>query len=537
MTDKVMAVGAAEKPGAGGRGPGARRGAPAKRRGGFWYQGTSNETATALHAPAFMPNAADVMKAVVSLYDDELRPYSRILRKRVIEQSGGGDCDAGRLQRLCESMDGRLRVEQEDGGEWSALLMDRDLIFVDIYNTADNYPEEVWTAAEAYFKLLGESSDYALPGGRYASAQALVERRLPFLEGYTVGQVCHFTQIAVSQRKILGYADGTIFPYSRSTSMEKTRCAEQQRPLIGSPKAGGAQNSALPVADWSAARAKLRHMLASAMLRGTDKVPLSNVKRVFRSQYEMELSETALGHTKFTELLQDARFRDICEVRLQDHCYVVIPVQHKEGKRTNNSSATDPQHLTAKASADLTQPHARRIRTAPGPLLRHFEEQVQQLEEPPPVHRTFIHFQLPCPSSAVRRSHSQPCKCHDASECQPPLAAFHEAQQDSPMPSCRRQLIFPEDEAFPHTEGWSVRPFPLSTTPSPMYGNTAASQGLPASSPKENTPVSAERTRGSDSLRCTQLCHDEPPCFPRIKMLGGRGPSEAAQILQLACIV
>merc|ERR1711953_346021 len=65
--------------------------------------------------------------------------------------------------------------------------------FVDIYDSADNYPEELWAAAEAYFKSLGDSTELALPGGRYASAQALAERRLPFLSGNSLGQLWQAT--------------------------------------------------------------------------------------------------------------------------------------------------------------------------------------------------------------------------------------------------------------------------------------------------------------------------------------------------------
>jgi len=558
-----------------------------------------------------------------------LRPYSRILRKRIIEQSetrgvGGADCDAGRLRALCDSMGSCLRVELEDGGEWSALLMDRAPNFVDIYNEVDDYPEDVWRAAEAYFQLLGESSECALPGGRYASAQALVARQLPFLKGYTVGQVCHFTQIAVSKRKLLGYADGAIVPYSCSTSMAKTRCAQQQRPLTASAKAGGAQHASLTVADWSAAHAKLRQILASARLRGSENVPLSNVKRLFRSQYQMELSETALGHTKLTELLQVLCFGDICEVRLQDSGYVVIPVQREEGNSSSSSSAvTDPQHSIAQASEDTTQPRARR--TATEPLWQHVKEAWLPLEEPPPVHRTFIHFQMPCPSSAVRRSHSlneslprhaqSESSLHnmrefapkqvlplqnqeervrlwcdepvidgeeeehddsardsegcDASECQTSCTTFDRALHESSMPSCRRQLIYPEEEAIPPKKACSVRSFPLST-PSPLYGNTVAFQWIPASSPEKSMLANANRTQALNSLPCTPLRHDEPPCFPRFTMpvgskeawtsvatrpyskatwqqtscpqthmqsRGPQGPSEAAQVLKLACIV
>merc|ERR1712032_559876 len=164
-------------------------------------------------------------------------------------------------------------------------------------------------------------------GGRYASAKALAERQLPFLEGYSLGQICHITQLAISQRKLLGYFNGAIVPYDQSTSMLKCRCAQEQRPLFDSPVAASPEGRLqFQLADWGTARLKLREILDSAALRGSDQVPLSNIKRLFRSLYQMELSETALGYPKVTELLQDPRFNDICTVQLQERGYAVVPV-------------------------------------------------------------------------------------------------------------------------------------------------------------------------------------------------------------------
>jgi len=39
----------------------------------------------------------------------------------------------------------------------------------------------------------------------------------------------------------------------------------------------------------------------------------------------MELSETALGYSKLSELLKDTRLQDICTVQLRDQGYVVVP--------------------------------------------------------------------------------------------------------------------------------------------------------------------------------------------------------------------
>lgn len=55
----------------------------------------------------------------------------------------------------------------------------------------------------------------------------------------------------------------------------------------------------------------------SAILRNTctsesGMVAVSNVKRLFRSRFGLDLSETALGYSRVSELLQDHRLHDIC---------------------------------------------------------------------------------------------------------------------------------------------------------------------------------------------------------------------------------
>merc|ERR1712070_253784 len=83
--------------------------------------------------------------------------------------------------------------------------------------------------------------------------------------------------------------------------------------------------SDLTLATWDTARTYLRIILSDSMKSGTDSVPLSNIKRIFRSQFSTELSETSLGHSKLSELLQDAKLSDICTVRLLEQGYFVVP--------------------------------------------------------------------------------------------------------------------------------------------------------------------------------------------------------------------
>merc|ERR1739848_363288 len=69
----------------------------------------------------------------------------------------------------------------------------------------------------------------------------------------------------------------------------------------------------------------------------------SNVKRLFKSKYKIELSETMLGHSKLTELLQDERFADICTVQLQKFGYVVLQVQKDESNAGVPPADEDPE--------------------------------------------------------------------------------------------------------------------------------------------------------------------------------------------------
>jgi hypothetical protein len=271
-----------------------------------------------------VPTEGEVLDAVTSLYDDELKPYGRILRKRLSERaiaagsSVTGEPDLAALRAACVASSW-LNVESEDGGEWSALLKTMEPKFVDVYNPVDSYPEAMWAAAATYFQALS-GDEAVLPGGRYSCAQSLVERKLHFLSEYSLGQVCHIVQLAISQRKCLGYLNGGITPYLHSHSKVKDSAAAEQ-----SSCAHAACVSDLTLATWETARTYLRTILSESMKSGSDTVPLSNIKRIFRSQFSTELSETSLGHSKLSELLQDSKLSDICTVRLLEQGYFVVP--------------------------------------------------------------------------------------------------------------------------------------------------------------------------------------------------------------------
>jgi len=277
-----------------------------------------------------------IFAAVESLYADELRPYSRILRKRLCERAEANDnypnalaADIVRLRARCESCR-FLRIEEEQGGEWSVVIFGRPPCFIDIYSSQDPYSVDFWDAAKSYFQGIPDC-DAILPGGRYACASALAARSLPFLDGLSLGCVCHVVQLALSHTKLLGYLSGAVVPYALSQSMVKDCCASQRAPVVVSNDSG--VDAALPaeavgqwpVATWAEVANFLREIIRRAPSSGEAFVPLSNVKKLFRTECNMELSETALGYSKLSELLQDARMKDICQLKLQPFGYIVLP--------------------------------------------------------------------------------------------------------------------------------------------------------------------------------------------------------------------
>jgi len=377
------------------------------------------------------PGFDDVFASIESLYADDLKPFGRILRKRVAERamlaSGVAQCyeenvsdvDVRHIHTICAE-DDSLQVQPEEGGDWSVTIIGRPDTFVDVYSSLDVYPEGMWGAAAAYFQLIS-GDDMYLPGGRYSCAQELQARSLAFLGDRSLGQVCHIVQLAISQKKLLGYLNGAVVPYAFSQSMLKEQCAQRNAVCSASGNDAGtaATESSLSMATWEIAREFLREILNDSAKSNPDMVgmvPLSNVKRLFRSKFHTELSETKLGHSKLTHLLQDDRFSDICEVQLQGHGYIVTQVVPQEENHTiclqdalpadegdlpMVFSASEPITLAMNESGVLVgSPTAAKARWPPA------HGRVRSL-----VQRTFIHAALPPPTpppNARRRSASLP---------------------------------------------------------------------------------------------------------------------------------
>jgi hypothetical protein len=411
---------------------------------------------------------SQVVAAVESLYDDELKPYARLIRKRLEERAsqmglGSLEVDMRQLRVACGQCPVLMVGTEEEGGDWFVLLTGRREAFVDVYSPQDVYPPQLWLDAACYFKSLGEAdkADMVLPGGRYSCAQVLRERRLPFLEGRTLGQVSHIVQLSISQKKLLGYCHGAVVPYNRSQTMLKDKCAQRQRPCAGSDRC--------ELVSWGEVRTCLQEILGGLVL-GKGFVPLSSIKRLFRSRFGKTLSETALGHAKLSELFQDSRLCDLCAVRLQGHGYVLVPQQQQQ-----------PSNRTAVCLADQVPTYLQH--GAPWMPFGDHTSVPQSMRTPAPA------APAPVPSRHLMPCHAGGSFVQQPTEYVPTTASIPE-QFTQPLP----MLLGSLSEGFP-TSDCTTYCDPRHT----VYAPTATKQPDHMAGPKEQ-----EARHPQPKTRCMQ---------------------------------
>mmetsp|Transcript_63140 Transcript_63140/g.150531 ORF Transcript_63140/g.150531 Transcript_63140/m.150531 type:complete len:467 (+) Transcript_63140:128-1528(+) len=298
----------------------------------------------------------DILAAVESLYIDRLKPWGRILRKRLLELHMARLCvdkeqgqnaqsllhhifrQTEKLEAVCRK-NSRLHVfadEVAEGGDWWAEIIGQSCDFVNAQSPVDVYPEEMWFAASEFF-CNPKNQELALPRSRYDCALALVAMELPFLQGLTLGEVCHIVQLCISQKKLLGQRKGALVPYEQSDSR-----AKELRAAEGIADEDCDESS--PVATWGQLAEGLQDILSHQ-----DYIPLATLKQHFNGSQVTKLSETALGYSKLSELVQDERLKDICRLQLDNKGYFVVPAEENKNVRVTPKQPSPPG-LPAKAA-------------------------------------------------------------------------------------------------------------------------------------------------------------------------------------------
>jgi len=317
--------------------------------------------------PTKEPTQEEVIAAVQSLYTDELKPFGRVLLKRLrehaaarvaeerglpsesVDPDGMPKIDPRILRRICDACDS-FTVEAS-GCEYSIKVRGLEGHFLDICSPNDPYPAAVWEAFDDFCSGFGEG-EMQLPGGRYTCARKIFACQLPFLAGRSLAQLCHIVHLATTQKRILGYYQGFLVPYRHSEDYAKERRATARSPMM--PVAGGQ-----PVADWSQACEGLRQMVHENVAtcddfrflseRGDERllfkegapITISRVKRLFGIRFGLELCETALGYTTLLDLMRDTRLRQICTLRPQRNGQVRIVKASSRAMEGNQQPTQD----------------------------------------------------------------------------------------------------------------------------------------------------------------------------------------------------
>merc|ERR1719191_2410650 len=288
---------------------------------------TQNAHSTALPSITGVMTSEELIRSTESLYEDQIRPLSRILKRRLVELSGDSnlrtmDIDLRALRVAVEAAGPRLTVNSAEGGDWEAVLLHRQPNFVDAHDQCDRYGEQLWQDFTAYIASLHTPEEYRLPSSRYACAFELRARNLPFFADLSLGCLCHIVQLAISHKKILGHRDGALVPYVMSKCFEKKQHADLG---LAQAVSANAEVPNLPFADWTAVRACMAEIMHLARHSEQGYEPLANIKRVFRSRYNLELSETLLGYTKLSEVLQSPQVSDLCSLEMRNSGCSVVP--------------------------------------------------------------------------------------------------------------------------------------------------------------------------------------------------------------------
>lgn len=349
------------------------------------------------------PTQELLVDAVLSLYLDEVKPIDRILRKRLLEKFEAisihrcrFDVSLPELQRLCRECP-VLGVEARgEGGEWAAVLRNTPWRFVDISSPDDAYPDAMWQHLTQYFRSMAPG--FTMPGGRLACAQQIAKERLPFFAGLSLGRLCHVVQLAIAKRRLLRYHRGRLVPCEDPHGNAK---------FVSAPAAKQADTHVRGqrrTAGWAAVVSGI-HSLMKTAPNAEGAVPLSNVKRLFRSQLHFELDEAALGCDKLSAVFERLAAEHQCELLCRPSGLMVAPRKRTLPKLLGNA----PSHPTALVGNTTHKP-AQELR--PENDMASAVQADRNALANIVVRNTFVHLDLPedleVPSPRLRRATSFP---------------------------------------------------------------------------------------------------------------------------------
>jgi len=257
----------------------------------------------------FAPLAFDpVLRAILSLYEDQVKPEARILKKRLEEH--GIRSTVQELFAVIRAYPEFFWLEGDTEGKWVAGLCELKGNFVDVASKEDDLlkDEELWWRLDCFVKVCR-----SLPGGRYECARELQQQHFIRDRSLSLGKLCHIVQLALDVQNIFGFnvKGNAIVPFEGSKSASKQqRCSANKLPERKLAKA------------WGLLRRNMQRIL---LKYGT--VSLSEVKNsgLFAGlSGEEPFDETTMGFPMLMSLLKDEHMQNLCKVEHLDGKLTVI---------------------------------------------------------------------------------------------------------------------------------------------------------------------------------------------------------------------
>lgn len=222
-----------------------------------------------------------------SLYEDRIKPMANYVKGRLKERSIPEPIVKSFVELYTQHPD--LFIVQRPAPD--AQTEDPTIFFVkepswfkgwvDIDAPDDPYDESTWVE---FAKFL--DGEHTFAGGRYGMARELMQRKLPFLAPYSLGEVCHMVQLAIQHRRLIVYYRKMLKP------IQTVLC--QLSPTSGN----GASSEGEEIKDMD----DLCMVLFKMLMHHPQGIRLCRMKQMIKHELCRKLSEMAFQCTKLIEL-------------------------------------------------------------------------------------------------------------------------------------------------------------------------------------------------------------------------------------------
>ncbi|PFH32885.1 hypothetical protein BESB_014980 [Besnoitia besnoiti] len=243
--------------------------------------------------------------ALMSLYDDQLLPTVFTLKGR-LRESGASHLANSNFIVMYALFPSIYRIE------WIPQQGERTVFFtvdppnargwIDVNNFRDPYPTSMWTEFSDFLhqKFLRSAAPNGIGGGRYGLAKYLKQLDLPFFRGFSLGQLCHVVQLAISSKFLLAYEDNVLKPISA--------CSVFANALLGLPDEK--RRGKKCITDIREIQVCVEHLL---QLHPTG-FTLSTLKRKLKAIFGRELCQTIFHCAKLVDLMHLPELRKVCRI-------------------------------------------------------------------------------------------------------------------------------------------------------------------------------------------------------------------------------